>query len=100
MGPKTFYNYLCQQVSKILKLLNASVDLAFADSWENMGSSAETPASVNDSSVQHVNGLSVYQEGRGPNGEQGAFMVSAVVSATPREVFSVSICQLLSYSGL
>ncbi len=63
-----------------------------ADSWENLGCSAEAPASINNSSVQHVNGLSVYQEGRGPNGEQGAFMVSAVVAATPREVFSVSLC--------
>ena len=54
-----------------------------------MGSSATVPPGLSHSSVQHVNGLSVYQEGRSPTGEQGAFMVSAIVAATPREVFSV-----------
>ena len=72
--------------------------LVYADSWENIGSSATTPASINDSSVQHVNGLSVYQEGRGLDGEQGAFMVSAVVSATPREVFLVCSDTCLSFT--
>lgn len=60
-------------------------------SWENVGAPEELAAGISQSSVQHVNGLAVYQEARSPTGEQGAFMVSAIVSATPREVFSVGL---------
>ena len=39
-------------------------------------------------SLRHINGVTVYQEA-GSGDQQGAYMVSAAVCATPREVFSV-----------
>ena len=39
-------------------------------------------------SLRHINGVTVYQEA-GTGEQQGAYMVSAAVCATPREVFSV-----------
>lgn len=41
------------------------------------------------SSVEHVNGVAVYQEGPSPDGKHGAFLVSAVIAASPRAVFEV-----------
>jgi hypothetical protein len=40
-------------------------------------------------SLRHVNGVSVYQEEEGPNGQGGAFMVSAIVRTSPQAVFKV-----------
>ncbi|KAK9823769.1 hypothetical protein WJX72_005371 [[Myrmecia] bisecta] len=36
---------------------------------------------------RHVNGVAVYQEAEGPDGQGGAFMVSAVVRSHPRAAF-------------
>ena len=65
----------------------------------NVGLSSEAASHISPSSVQHVNGLAVYQEGRCPSGEQGALMVSAVVAAAPREVFKVGMLLPEPYSG-
>jgi hypothetical protein len=42
-------------------------------------------------SLRHVNGVSVYQEDEGPNGQGGAFMVSAIVRTSPQAVFKVRL---------
>lgn len=39
---------------------------------------------------RHVNGVAVYQEEDEQSGEQGAFMVSAVVRASPKACFQVA----------
>ena len=39
---------------------------------------------------RHVNGVAVYQEHAEESGEQGAFMVSAVVRASPKACFQVA----------
>ena len=39
--------------------------------------------------LRHVNGVAVYQEHAEQSGEGGAFMVSAVVRATPKACFKV-----------
>lgn len=41
-------------------------------------------------SVRHVNGVAVYAEEEGPDGDGGALMVSAVVRSSPQECFDVS----------
>lgn len=41
-------------------------------------------------SVRHVNGVAVYAEEEGADGEGGALMVSAVVRSSPQECFEVS----------
>ena len=40
--------------------------------------------------LRHVNGVAVYQEHAEQSGEGGAFMVSAVVRATPKSCFQVA----------
>lgn len=40
---------------------------------------------------RHVNGVAVYQEEAEQSGEQGAFMVSAIVRASPKACFQVTI---------
>ncbi len=40
--------------------------------------------------LRHVNGVAVYQEHAEQSGEGGAFMVSAVVRATPKSCFQVT----------
>lgn len=40
--------------------------------------------------LRHVNGVAVYQEHAEQSGAGGAFMVSAVVRATPKACFKVS----------
>ena len=40
-------------------------------------------------SVRHVNGVAVYAEEEGADGEGGALMVSAVVRSSPQECFEV-----------
>ena len=42
-------------------------------------------------SIRHVNGVAVYEEPSSSEQEPGAFMVSAVVRTTPREVFKVGL---------
>lgn len=44
-------------------------------------------------SLRHVNGVAVYQEHAEQSGEGGAFMVSAVVRATPKSCFQVTHTQ-------
>ena len=39
--------------------------------------------------LRHVNGVAVYQEHAEQSGEGGAFMVAAVVRATPKACFKV-----------
>lgn len=39
---------------------------------------------------RHVNGVAVYQEHAEESGEQGAFMVSAVVRSSPKACFQVA----------
>jgi hypothetical protein len=42
-------------------------------------------------SVHHENGVTVYAEEEGADGEGGAIMVSAVVRASPEETFKVGL---------
>ena len=46
-------------------------------------------------SVRHVNGVAVYAEEEGPDGDGGALMVSAVVRSSPQECFEVGDLLLL-----
>ena len=46
-------------------------------------------------SVLHVNGVTVYAEEEGPDGEGGGVMVSAVVRASPEDTFKVGGGDLL-----
>lgn len=43
-------------------------------------------------SVRHVNGVAVYAEEEGLDGEGGALMVSAIVRSSPQECFEVCGC--------
>ncbi len=63
-------------------------------------SSTATTSGINHSSLRHVNGVAVHQEADSLEG-RGAFMVSAKVTATPREVFCVSHTTIpLPFHGL
>lgn len=44
--------------------------------------------------LRHVNGVAVYQEHAEQSGAGGAFMVSAVVRATPKACFKVGLLHL------
>ncbi len=50
--------------------------------------------------LRHVNGVAVYQEHAEQSGEGGAFMVSAVVRATPKSCFQVTHKQSIPHTSL
>lgn len=65
---------------------------------ETPGSASAQTASVQRgekrrwANLRHVNGVAVYQEHAEQSGAGGAFMVSAVVRATPKACFKVGPC--------